>query len=53
MQLRKAGKTIVIVTHNISQVKKFCDRAVWLYQGEVKMDGNVNEVLEEYKRVCG
>ena len=53
IDLKNSGKTIVIVTHSMQQVKKFCDRAVWLYKGEVKMDGNVDEVLEEYKRVCG
>ncbi len=53
MELKKAGKTIVIVTHSMDQVKKFCDRAVWLYQGEIRKDGAVDEVLEEYLRVCG
>lgn len=51
--LKAAGKTIVIVTHNKNQVKQFCDRAVWLYKGEVRMDGPVEEVLEEYTKVCG
>ena len=52
-ELKKEGKTIVIVTHNINQVKQFCDRAVWLYKGEVRKDGPVDEVLEEYLKVCG
>ncbi len=51
--LKAAGKTIVIVTHNKNQVKQFCDRAVWLYKGEIRMDGPVEEVLEEYTKVCG
>lgn len=52
-ELKKSGKTIVIVTHSMNQVKQFCDRAVWLYKGEVKMDGQVDDVLEEYLKVCG
>lgn len=52
-ELKKEGKTIVIVTHSMNQVKQFCDRAVWLYKGEVKMDGKVDDVLEEYLKVCG
>lgn len=51
--LKQEGKTIVIVTHNMGQVKQFCDRAVWLYKGDVKMDGKVSDVLEEYIKVCG
>ena len=52
-ELKKEGKTIVIVTHSMNQVKQFCDRAVWLYKGEVRMDGKVDDVLEEYLKVCG
>lgn len=53
MELKKSGKTIVIVTHNINQVKQICDRAVWLYKGEIRMDGQVDKVLDEYLKVCG
>ena len=53
IELKKAGKTIVIVTHSMDQVKKFCDRAVWLYKGKIRKDGKVSDVLEEYIKVCG
>lgn len=52
-ELKAAGKTIVIVTHDMNQVRQFCDRAVWLYEGEVRRDGKVEEVLDEYSKVCG
>ena len=52
-ELKDSGKTIVIVTHSMDQVKQFCDRAVWLYKGEVRQDGKVDDVLKEYLRVCG
>lgn len=52
-ELKDSGKTIVIVTHNMDQVKQFCDRAVWLYKGEIRQDGKVDDVLKEYLRVCG
>lgn len=47
-ELKAQGKTIVIVTHNLNVVKKFCDRTVWLYNGKVKMDGNSKEVVDAY-----
>ncbi len=53
IELKNSGKTIVIVTHSMDQVKRFCDRAVWLYKGEIRRDGKVNDVLEEYLKVCG
>ena len=48
LELKKQGKTMVFVTHNMNSVKKLCDRAVWLYQGKIKMDGNTKEVVDEY-----
>ena len=53
LELKKSGKTIVIVTHSMDQVKRFCNRAIWLYKGEIRKDGKVSEVLEEYLKVCG
>ncbi len=53
IELKESGKTIVIVTHSIDQVRRFCDRAIWLYKGEVRKDGETKEVLEEYLKVCG
>jgi len=53
MELKKSGKTIVIVTHDMDKVKQFCDRAVWIYEGEIRDDGPVDKVLSEYIKVCG
>ena len=52
-ELKKQGKTMVFVSHSMSQVKSFCDRAIWLYNGEIKMDGTVDEVCEEYLKLQG
>lgn len=52
-ELKESGKTIVIVTHNLCSVKKLCNRAVWLYEGKIRMDGNDDEVINEYLKVCG
>lgn len=47
-ELKAEGKTIVFVTHGMGSVKRFCTRAVWLHEGKIKMDGNVDEVIESY-----
>jgi ABC-type polysaccharide/polyol phosphate transport system ATPase subunit len=52
-ELKAQGKTIVLVTHSIATVNEFCDRAVWLYEGKIKMDGQSKEVTDEYIKVCG
>jgi ABC-type polysaccharide/polyol phosphate transport system ATPase subunit len=48
-QLREDGRTFVIVTHNVSGVEGLCERAVWLNEGVVEMDGPLQEVWEEYR----
>ncbi len=47
-ELRDAGKTIVIVTHSLSVVKELCHRAIWIYKGEFKLDGEPAYVIDEY-----
>ena len=51
-ELKKSDKTIVIVTHDLNAVKNLCTRAVWINQGEIRMDGKPKEVIEEYLKVC-
>lgn len=47
-ELKSKGKTMVFVTHNMKAVRDLCDRTVWLYEGKIRMDGNTNEVVDEY-----
>lgn len=51
-ELKKSGKTIVIVSHSLEAVKDLCDRAIWIYEGKVRMDGKTDEVIDEYLKVC-
>ena len=46
--LKNQGKTIVIVTHAMDTVTRFCTRAVWLHQGKIKMDGDAETVTKVY-----
>lgn len=51
-ELKEAGKTIVIVSHSMESVKDLCDRAVWIYEGKIRLDGKVDKVIDEYLKVC-
>ena len=51
-ELRDSDKTIVIVTHNLNSIKKLCNRAIWINNGEVKMDGSCNEIVDAYLKEC-
>lgn len=48
MEFVQKGKTILFVTHDVNSVKRFCNRAIWLNQGEMIMDGNTDEVTDRY-----
>jgi hypothetical protein len=48
-QLRRAGKTIVLVTHDLGAVTKFCDRALLLDQGNLLADGRPDTVVQRYR----
>ncbi len=46
--LRRHGKTIVLVTHATSIVESMCDEAIWLDHGELRAQGPANGVVAEY-----
>lgn len=47
-ELKSEGKTMVFVTHSMNIVNEFCDRAVWLSNGVIRMDGDSAKVTAEY-----
>ena len=50
-QFKKKGKTILFVTHSISDVLNNCNRAIILQHGEKIFDGDVKEGVEDYKKL--
>jgi ABC-type polysaccharide/polyol phosphate transport system ATPase subunit len=47
-EFRRAGKTIVFVSHSARQVNETCDRAVWIHEGRGVREGPAAEVTEAY-----
>ena len=50
-QFKKSGKTILFVTHNVSDVLKNCNRTVILENGRKTFDGNVKDGVNRYKKI--
>ncbi len=48
-QLRAGGKTTVLVTHDLTAITKFCDRALLLDGGHLIEDGPPDRVVEKYR----
>ncbi|SRR6266851_1860060 len=50
-ELRKKGRTIVFISHDLAAVYRLCDRALLLSHGRVLMDGPARSVIDEYQRM--
>lgn len=49
--LKKAGKTILFVTHDMGSVIRYCNRAILINDGIIAAEGNPDEIVDLYKKV--
>jgi energy-coupling factor transporter ATP-binding protein EcfA2 len=47
-EFRRRNKTILLVTHSLSLVERFCDEALWLDEGHAKGHGDPRRVVDGY-----
>jgi ABC-type polysaccharide/polyol phosphate transport system ATPase subunit len=50
--LRKSGKTIVFVSHDLASVYRICDRAILLDRGRILMEGQPRAVIDTYQKLA-
>ena len=50
-ELRAAGRTIVLVTHDMDSVRRLSDRALLLHHGELVEDGDPGDVADAYEKL--
>ncbi|MGL5973140.1 MAG: ABC transporter ATP-binding protein [Oscillospiraceae bacterium] len=48
-QLMADGTTVILVSHDITQIERLCDRVAWLEKGKLKMLGSTKEICDIYK----
>lgn len=48
MELFDNGITVLFVSHSITQVKRLCNKAIWLEKGKIVMQGDAEEVCNAY-----
>ena len=48
-EFRRDGRTIVFVSHGLSQVAQLCETVAWIDKGDLRMVGPANEVIAEYR----
>jgi len=49
-EFKDRGKTMIFVSHSLSQMKQFCDKILWLEYGMVKDFGPVGEIIPKYEK---
>lgn len=47
-RVKRRGRTMVLVSHDPIQVRRFCDRVVWLDRGKVRLAGDPRKVIQDY-----
>ena len=47
-EMLSGGTTLLYVSHNIDEVRRLCDHAIWLDKGVPRMQGDVNTVCDAY-----
>lgn len=47
-ELKENGTTILFVSHSPEQVKRFCNKAIWIDSGSIRASGSANDVCDKY-----
>lgn len=47
-EIREQAGTVIMVTHNLGEIRQTCSRTIWLESGSVAADGPTENVLDQY-----
>lgn len=50
-EFKEKGKTILFVSHDLSSIQRYCDRAILLNKGEKVQEGKPGEIIDLFKRI--
>lgn len=53
MELMSHGTTVLLVSHNIEQVRRLCDRVIWLDHGKIVAEGPAADICDQYTHANG
>lgn len=54
-EIKESGVTIVIVSHSLEQIERFCDKSIWIHSGQIVSLGKCEVVHKKYEEFmnCG
>ena len=50
-EVAKGGRTVVLVSHQLNQIRRLCERVTWLDGGSIRQSGPTHEVVSAYESV--
>lgn len=50
MDMMNGGTTVLLVSHNMKQVREMCSRVVWIEHGQIQMVGDTKTVCDAYEK---
>jgi lipopolysaccharide transport system ATP-binding protein len=48
-EVSKSGRTIVFVSHQMNQIRRLCERVLWIDRGQIRESGLTGEVIASYE----
>lgn len=52
-EMKRSGVSILLVSHALEAIERLMDRAIWLRDGNMEMDGKPREVVHAYRKYLG
>lgn len=49
-EFKQNGVTILVVSHSANEIKRICDRAIWIHEHKICADGKVDQILDMYQK---
>jgi lipopolysaccharide transport system ATP-binding protein len=51
-EVARVGRTVLLVSHQMNQIRRLCQRAIWLDGGQIRAQGLAKEVVNQYEAGC-
>ncbi|MGH9692100.1 MAG: polysaccharide ABC transporter ATP-binding protein, partial [Candidatus Acidiferrales bacterium] len=48
-EVSKSGRTIVFVSHQMNQIRRLCERVMWINAGQIRQSGPTGEIVAAYE----
>mgnify|MGYP001555711344 CR=1 FL=1 len=47
-ELRKSGRTVIFVSHDLGAVRQICERVIWMDRGRIAAEGGTEDIIGQY-----